>query len=113
MPTPFSVLRRSWRGLHSTLSLAVAVVTVAVVAPLTNAGPATADDRQYEQFYTPPEALPAGKPGDLIRTEPSRIVLEPSGQLGSYMGSGTRIMYRSTDAQGKSRYVIEFRLLRG
>jgi triacylglycerol lipase len=36
----------------------------------------------------------------MIRSEPSRLVLEPSGQLGSFMGTGTRIMYRSTDAQG-------------
>jgi triacylglycerol lipase len=28
------------------------------------------------------------------------LVLEPSGQLGAFVGTGTRIMYRSTDAQG-------------
>ena len=39
-------------------------------------------------------------PGDLIRTEPSRLVLEPSGQLGAIFATGTRIMYRSTDARG-------------
>jgi hypothetical protein len=61
---------------------------------------AGADDRQYEEFYTPPDPLPPGQPGDLIRTEPSRLVLEPSGQLGAYVGTGTRIMYRSNDAQG-------------
>lgn len=61
---------------------------------------AHADDIKYEQFYTPPHPLPSGKPGDVIRTEPSRLVLEPSGQLGAFVGSGTRIMYLSTDAQG-------------
>ncbi|WP_409429438.1 lipase family protein [Mycobacterium sp. SMC-11] len=61
---------------------------------------AHADESQYEAFYTPPDPLPPGKPGDLIRSEPSRLVLEPSGQLGSYVGTGTRIMYRSTDASG-------------
>jgi hypothetical protein len=61
---------------------------------------AIADDRHYEAFYTPPDPLPPGKPGDLIRTEPSRLVLEPSGQLGAFEGVGTRIMYRSTDARG-------------
>ncbi len=61
---------------------------------------AHADESQYEAFYTPPDPLPPGKPGDLIRSEPSRLVLEPSGQLGSYVGTGTRIMYRSTDATG-------------
>jgi hypothetical protein len=61
---------------------------------------AHADESQYEAFYTPPDPLPPGKPGDLIRTEPSRLVLEPSGQLGAFVGTGTRIMYRSTDATG-------------
>ena len=36
----------------------------------------------------------------LIRTEPSRLVLEPSGQLGAIVATGTRIMYRSTDTRG-------------
>ena len=58
------------------------------------------DEAQYEEFYTPPDPLPPGQPGDLIRTEPSRLVLEPSGQLGAIIATGTRIMYRSTDARG-------------
>ncbi|MGJ6123865.1 lipase family protein [Mycolicibacterium sp. Y3] len=74
---------------------ALSVVSTIAVTPV-----ARADDRQYEQFYTPPEPLPPGQPGDILRTEPSRLVLEPSGQLGSFVGVGTRIMYRSTDARG-------------
>jgi triacylglycerol lipase len=62
---------------------------------------AHADESQYEQFYTPPDPLPPGQPGDLIRTEPSRLVFEPSGQLGAFVATGTRIMYRSIDARGK------------
>jgi hypothetical protein len=58
------------------------------------------DEPQYAAFYTPPDPLPPGQPGDLIRTEPSRLVLEPSGQLGAIVASGTRIMYRSTDTRG-------------
>ncbi|MGV0680697.1 lipase family protein, partial [Mycolicibacterium fortuitum] len=50
---------------------------------------------QYRPFYTPPNPLPAGSPGDLIRTEPSRIALDPAGH-GVYSATGTRIMYRST-----------------
>ena len=67
------------------------------------AAPARADggdEPQYAQFYTPPDPLPAGQPGDLIRTEPSRLVLEPSGQLGAIVATGTRIMYHSVDARG-------------
>lgn len=61
---------------------------------------ARGEESQYLAFYTPPDPLPEGRSGDLIRTEPSRLVLEPSGQLGSFVGSGTRIMYHSTDATG-------------
>ena len=61
---------------------------------------ARADESQYIEFYTPPDPLPPGAPGDLIRFEPSRVVYEPSGQLGAYVATGTRIMYRSTDARG-------------
>ena len=61
---------------------------------------AGADDRQYAAFYTPPDPLPPGHPGDLIRTEPSRLALEPSGQLGAFIATGTRIMYRSNDTRG-------------
>lgn len=56
---------------------------------------------EYEEFYATPDPLPPGEPGDLIRTEPARLVLEPSGQLGAIMATGTRIMYRSTDSRGK------------
>lgn len=78
-----------------------AVVILAVVSAMAVAPPARADESQYLEFYTPPDPLPLGQPGDLIRTEPSRLVLEPSGQLGAFMGTGTRMMYRSSDAQGK------------
>lgn len=61
---------------------------------------AYADESQYEAFYTPPDPLGDGAPGQLIRSEPSRLVLEPSGQLGAYVATGTRIMYRSTDNRG-------------
>lgn len=86
---------RSWVRSLIIILCVVASVPFSVTAPV-----ARADESQYWAFYTPPDPLPAGTPGDLIRTEPSRLVLEPSGQLGSFVGTGTRIMYRSTDAQG-------------
>ncbi|MBJ7386937.1 MAG: hypothetical protein JHC55_20875, partial [Mycolicibacterium sp.] len=58
------------------------------------------NEDEYLAFYTPPDPLPPGRPGDVVRSEPSRLVLEPSGQLGAIMATGTRIMYRSTDARG-------------
>lgn len=82
------------------LARAVTAALVAGAAVLPAPPSAQADESQYEEFYTPPDPLPSGDNGDLIRTEPSRLVLEPSGQLGAFVGTGTRIMYRSTDAQG-------------
>lgn len=84
-----------WVAWPLVLVCAMVLAVIAVAPP-----PARADESRYWAFYTPPVPLPAGKPGDLIRSEPSRLVLEPSGQLGSFVGTGTRIMYRSTDAQG-------------
>jgi triacylglycerol lipase len=81
--------------------VAALTIAAAIIPSVAHAPPAQADESRYEVFYTPPDPLPPGKPGDLIRTEPSRLVLEPSGQLGAFVGTGTRIMYRSTDAQGK------------
>lgn len=83
------------------LARAMAVVLVVSATVLSASPCAHADESQYLEFYTPPEPLPPGDNGDLIRIEPSRLVLEPSGQLGAYVGTGTRIMYRSSDAQGK------------
>jgi hypothetical protein len=89
---------RRARLLAGKVMLALACV---LTAPALVAAPAAhADESQYWEFYTPPDPLPPGNNGDLIRTEPSRLVLEPSGQLGSFVGTGTRIMYRSTDANG-------------
>lgn len=80
----------------------IVTMCVAAAALISSTAPiAQADESRYLAFYTPPSPLPPGAPGDVIRTEPSRLVLEPSGQLGSFVGTGTRIMYRSTDAQGR------------
>lgn len=80
--------------------LAVAVLSVLGWSGVSPSPAAHADESQYEAFYTPPDPLGDGAPGELIRFEPSRLVLEPSGQLGAYVASGTRIMYRSTDNRG-------------
>jgi hypothetical protein len=59
------------------------------------------NEDEYIPFYTPPDPLPPGQPGDVIRSEPSRLVLEPSGQLGAIFADATRIMYRSSDSRGE------------
>lgn len=63
------------------------------------------NEDEYTAFYTPPDPIPDSLPGDVIRSEPSRLVLEPSGELGMIMATGTRIMYRSTDARGNPNVV--------
>jgi Secretory lipase len=86
---------------RAVLKAVMAIVFAVIILPGWTSIPiARADESQYEEFYTPPDPLPDGAPGDLIRFEPSRLVLEPSGQLGAFVATGTRIMYRSTDAQG-------------
>lgn len=93
--------RRRVRSVGICSRAMIVALCVATVSPFIASMPAArADESRYLAFYTPPNPLPDGAPGDLIRTEPSRLVLEPSGQLGSFVGTGTRIMYRSTDAQG-------------
>lgn len=89
------------RGVRLTLLLVALVASMLVVPNGIHAPTASADDTKYEEFYTPPDPLPAGNPGDLIRSEPMRLVYEPSGQLGSWVATGTRIMYRTTNAKGE------------
>lgn len=90
------------RSAEICLRAMMAALCVVTLSPFIASAPvAGADESRYLAFYTPPNPLPESAPGDLIRTEPSRLVLEPSGQLGSFVGTGTRIMYRSTDAQGR------------
>jgi hypothetical protein len=96
---------RRFRGPRRNGALCVLLAVLVCMSPsaiaIKAAPVARADDGKYLEFYTPPDPLPPGAPGDLIRTEPSHIVLEPSGQLGEFVATGTRIMYRSTDAQGQ------------
>ncbi len=82
------------------LALTVGIAPRASADPTHDVRDPKYNEDEYAEFYTPPEPLPPGKPGELIRTEPSRLVLEPSGQLGAIMATGTRIMYRSIDARG-------------
>ena len=103
------------RSVVSSVAVAATVFTGAIqLAAAANADPVTGNCgfppgdiyahefqcNRYGEFYTPPDPLPAGASGNLIRHEPMRLVYEPSGQLGSWVATGTRIMYQSTDATG-------------
>lgn len=60
---------------------------------------------RYGGFYDQPEPVPAVNAGDVIRSEPMRLVYEPSGELGGWVATGTRMMYRSTDTHGQPNVV--------
>ncbi|GAB2811303.1 lipase family protein [Streptomyces daliensis] len=53
----------------------------------------SADD---DAFYTPPEPLPQGEPGDVIRSRPAKA--GPPGAVA--LADAWQVMYLSTDAQG-------------
>lgn len=95
-----ALLHHARRGLGLALALVLAVVGGYAAVAIPSAATSRADEAQYAAFYTPPDPLGPGSAGDLIRTEPSRLVLEPSGQLGAFVATGTRIMYRSMDTRG-------------
>jgi triacylglycerol lipase len=76
-----------------------AVLLLLGAVPTVAASPAEADSGYVGDFYVPPQPLPPGQPGDVLRTEPSRIpaaIHFPD----ALAAAATRIMYRSTNARG-------------
>lgn len=104
--------RRAVRAVFISLRVLLStIVTLAACVTMAHLPAAGADEDcppnigyqpecQYRPFYTPPDPLPTGSPGDLVRTEPSRIALDPAGH-GNYAAKGTRIMYQSTNVRGE------------
>lgn len=93
---------------------AAAALAVAVTLPL--AGQASADhtdvpgtagaktltdtpEPERPAFYEPPETIPS-TPGTIIRSEPAPFLLDPLG-LSQSLVTATRVMYSSTDGQGR------------
>ncbi|WP_307135914.1 lipase family protein [Streptomyces aurantiacus] len=72
----------------------------------TPATPATAADEVVSRgvtipaFYSPPATLPAAD-GALVRSEPLPLALSLPGLHGPLPGTATRLMYKSTDSNGK------------
>jgi hypothetical protein len=54
-----------------------------------------------DEFYTPPSPLPAGRPGDVIESRPSRYTLDPFGKAPVANVTARQVVYRSTDALGQ------------
>jgi hypothetical protein len=96
-----NVRSKSVNRLHHWQRVAVALSSALVFAAMSVTPTAGADTSQCAKFYPPPEPLPASTDGDVIRSESSRLVFEPSGQIGGFVADGTRIRYRSTDDHGE------------
>lgn len=79
-------------------AIGAALLAATVVTPLASAQPPSTGSSGESEFYTPPSPLPAGSPGDVIRTEPSPLAISVPGIGGTLPGVATRIMYRSTDS---------------
>ncbi|MFD7063695.1 lipase family protein [Streptomyces sp. NPDC059906] len=94
------------RMLAAAISAALALGAQAVPAAAAG-GPAgdstTTTSRGVEipAFYTPPSELP-GADGTLIRSEPLPLALSLPGIDGPLPGRATRLMYKSTDANGEA-----------
>lgn len=80
------------------------VLAVAVIALLSLAAcdPPTPDQ---EDFYKPPVPLPAGQPGDVIRSRASRFTLDPIEKTPVAGVTSTQVIYRSTNALGQANAV--------
>ncbi|MFJ9907261.1 lipase family protein [Streptomyces sp. NPDC101152] len=87
------------------LALAVTTATClgATALPATAAAPTDAVVSRgvtIPEFYNPPATLPAAD-GTLVRSEPLPLALSLPGVGGPLPGTATRLMYKSTDSNGR------------
>lgn len=92
---------------HGRSRLLVAALTVLAClglqsAPAAAAGPGDTVSRgvTIPDFYQPPGELPSAD-GALVRTEPLPLALSLPGPGGPLPGTATRMMYKSTDSNGR------------
>jgi pimeloyl-ACP methyl ester carboxylesterase len=84
--------------IHRLVALAAAAVLTFGVTAALDAGPvaqAATPLPQNDPFYTPPSPLPAGKPGDIIRSRPSAAPQLVPGSI------AYQVLYLSTNALGR------------
>lgn len=79
---------------------AQAVPAAAADGPAGDSTTTTSRGVEIPAFYTPPSELP-GADGTLIRHEPLPLALSLPGLDGPLPGRATRLMYKSTDANGE------------
>ncbi len=77
------------RALPGALVACLAVTGLAVKAPEVQAATPAAD-----AFYTPPSPLPAGKPGDIIRSRRSTFTLDPIFRTPVPLVNAWQVLYR-------------------
>jgi hypothetical protein len=82
------------RALAVLLALAAALVVVPASGAL--AAPPAQDP-----FYTPPSPLPAGQPGDVIRSRSARFTLDPILKIPAVGVRSWQVLYRTTNANGQ------------
>lgn len=87
-----------WR---TTVSVGVAVLMAGAMTSTTSAAPAAQAPEPAPGFYEPPQKLPPGENGDVVRSEPSPIAFALPGNQGQLPANATRMMYRSRDTHGK------------
>ncbi|MEU5876778.1 lipase family protein [Spirillospora sp. NPDC047279] len=94
------------RGLGVLLACCLGLTTLqgtAGAAPVT-AAPGTAAAPQVppsqDPFYTPPSPLPAGKPGDVIRSRPSVFTVDPFGKTPFDGVKSWQVLFLSESAKG-------------
>ncbi|GHA66346.1 lipase family protein [Streptomyces anthocyanicus] len=80
---------------------AQAVPAAAADGPVGDSTATTSRGVEIPAFYTPPSELPAAD-GTLIRHEPLPLALSLPGIDGPLPGRATRLMYKSTDANGEA-----------
>jgi len=89
--------RRSSR--RGPIALAVALITL---LSLSACDPPTPDQ---DDFYQPPSPLPAGQPGDVIRSRAATFTLDPIDKTPVPGVTSTQVLYRSTNALGQPNAV--------
>ncbi|MDT0609291.1 lipase family protein [Streptomyces lancefieldiae] len=89
------------RMLAAAITAALALGVPAVpAAATTDTAPVVSRGVEIPAFYTPPTELP-DTDGALIRSEPLRLALSLPSLGGPLPGRATRLMYKSTDANGE------------
>ncbi|MER6983381.1 lipase family protein [Streptomyces carpinensis] len=80
--------------------LGVQALSATAATAATESEPVVSRGVTIPAFYTPPTGLPEAN-GSLIRSEPLPLALSLPGPGGPLPGRATRLMYKSTDANGR------------